>query len=348
VTTTLIRAVLPCVLSLAAQQAAWAAEASERQPAPAPSADVGALFDERSVLTPKGTLIVEPSLQYVHSTTTQVAIEGYTVVPSLLIGLIDLSQIQRDTLTATLAFRYGLTRRMEVELRIPYVYREESVREREVLEGTPTDLVRDSDGHGLGDIEAAIRYQINARGNGPYWVANLRVKSRTGKDQFEVDRQRLFVEDDNGTPQPIGEVFTEQPTGSGFWSVQPSLSWIYPSDPVVLFGSISYLWNIERNVGKGFGKVDPGDAIGFNFGMGFAVNERTSFSLGYDHNILLETKQEEDPGIDAVFERYQIGVLLLGFSQRLSPTTSLNLSAGFGVTEFAPDVQLNLRLPIAF
>ena len=152
-----------------------------------------------------------------------------------------------------------------------------------MFEGTPTDLVRDSDGSGLGDVEAAIRYQINGRGPGPYWVANLRVKSRTGEDPFEVDRERLSVPDQDGNQVLIGEVFTEQPTGSGFRAVQPSLSWVYPTDPAVLFGSVSYLWNLERDVGGDFGKIDPGDVIGVNFGLGFAINERTSFSLGYDH-----------------------------------------------------------------
>lgn len=341
-----LKAFLPALL-LGVSSNLWAQERNPASPPSGPAAAVGDLLDERSVLTPEGTLVVEPSITYSHATTTQVAIEGYTVIPSVLIGLINLSQIQRDTLMGTFAFRYGLSRRVEVELRIPYVYRRESVREREVFEGSPTDIVRDSDGHGLGDVEAAIRVQLNGAGTGPYWVANLRAKSRTGEDPFEVDREQLIVED-GGSQIVVGEVYTEQPTGSGFWSLQPSLSFVHPSDPAVLFGSLSYLWNIERDIGGDYGTIDPGDAVGFNFGLGFAVNERTSYSLGYDHNMIFETKREGDPGIDPLFDRYQVGTLLLGIGHRLTPSTVMNFSLGVGVTEYAPDLQLSLRIPVSF
>jgi hypothetical protein len=341
VDTRILRVLLPCLLS------ASTALAEEAAGPPVEQSDVAALFDERGVLTPRGALVLEPGLTYSHSTTTQVAIEGYTVIPSVLVGLINVSEVQRDTLTAALATRYGLTSRFEVELKVPYVYKDEQVREREANTGQPNDIVRSSDGMGLGDVELALRYQLNdGRDGWPYLVAGLRVKSRTGEDPFEVERETLFVEGEGGNQVPIGEVFKEQPTGSGFWGVQPSLGFIYTSDPAVLFANISYLWNVERDVGGEFGRIDPGDAIGFSFGMGFAINARTSFNLGYDHSTVLETKRENDAGLEASFDRFQIGTLLLGFSHRLGKRSSANLSLGIGVTEYAPDLQLSLRVPM--
>ncbi|KAB7624395.1 hypothetical protein [Alkalilimnicola sp. S0819] len=333
--------------SLLLAASTWGLAQADDTPEPsAPGqADVAAIFDERSVLTPQGKLIFEPSLQYVHSTATQVAIDGYTVIPAIAIGLINVSETQRDTLTLGLGFRYGLSRRLDVDLRVPWTYKEESVRERELLQGNNSDLIRDSDGSGLGDIEFGLHYQFNQARNGwPYVIGNLRVKSRTGRDPFEVDRQQL--RDKDGVL--ISEVFAEQPTGSGFWSVQPSLTFLYPSDPAILYGSISYLWNIERDVGGTIGKIDPGDALGFGFGLGFAINDRTSFSLGYDHSIVFETRRENDAGIDATFDRFQVGSFLLGVSHRLSAATNLNLSLGIGVTEQAPDLQLTLKLPMSW
>src|SRR5690606_15112520 len=173
-----------------------------------PPAEPAQIFDQPSVLTPAGQLVLEPSLQYTHSSNMQVAVEGYTVVPAVLVGLINISEEQRDTLTAAFALRYGLTRRLEAELRVPFAYKEESVRERELFKGSPTDLVRDSSGDGLGDVELALRYQLSYGGNGwPYTVVNLRVKSRTGEGPFEVAREELTVEDeDTGAPIPIGEI----------------------------------------------------------------------------------------------------------------------------------------------
>lgn len=315
-------------------------------PEPTEQAELGSVFDERGVLTPNGTLILEPSLQYVHSSATQVAIEGYTVLPAVLVGLINVSEIQRDTLTAAVAARYGLTSRLELEARVPYVYKEESLRRRETNTGEAADTIRDSDGSGLGDVELALHYQLNSgRGGAPYYVANLRLKSRTGTSPFEVERRRLT----NAAGQPTREeVLLEQPTGSGFWAVQPSLTVIYPSEPAVLYGNFSYLWNQERDLGEEFGEIDPGDVVGVSFGLGFAVNEYTSFSLGYDHSVVLETERENDTGLEPTFDRFHVGTFLLGMSHRLGPATSINLGLGIGVTEQAPDLQFTVKFPIRF
>ncbi len=43
-----------------------------------------------------------------------------------------------------------------------------------------------------------------------------------------------------------------------------------------------------------------------------------------------------------------LGSLLVGYSYRLSPKTTLNLSIGAGLTRDTPDVVMTLRVPIAF
>ena len=315
-------------------------EAPEEQPPP----EIVIGFDQRGVLTAKGKLVVEPSLSYTHSSSTQVAIEGFTILPSIAVGLINVSEVQRDTYTATLAFRYGLSHRLEAELRLPYVHKEEQVREREIFKQTPVNIIRNSSGTDLGDIEAALRYQLNRGLDGwPFFIGNLRVKSDTGTDPFEVDRRVLTVEDDQGDPVRIGEVFEEQPTGTGFWAVEPSLTMIAPSDPAVFYANLSYLWYIERDVGGDYGRIDPGDAVGLGFGMGVGINDRVSFSLGYDHTVVFETTRENDAGIEPQFDYLQVGSFQFGFS---SPVA--NVSLALGATEAAPDVQLEVRRPFRF
>ena len=73
------------------------------------------------VLTPKGSLVLEPSLQYAHSTSNRVALVGFTIIPALTIGLIDIRGVNRNTLIPALTARYGLTNRMELEVKVPYV-----------------------------------------------------------------------------------------------------------------------------------------------------------------------------------------------------------------------------------
>ena len=67
-------------------------------------------------------------------------------------------------------------------------------------------------------------------------------RSRTGTDPFQVTTdclqrcvESVINEVDlsaTGTGLPL-----QQPTGSGFWSIQPGVTWLYPTDPVVFFES---------------------------------------------------------------------------------------------------------------
>ncbi len=298
-------------------------------------ADIPALVDIRGVLTPRNTLVLEPSIQYSHLTSNRVALVGFTIIPAITIGLIDVRSVNRDVFIGQIAARYGLTNRFELEAKVPYVYRHDSNLARPLATPSTADSVFDASGHSLGDIELAARYQLNQGGvNKPYYVGNLRIKARNGKDPFEVDID------------PETNLQRELPTGTGFWGVQPSLTAIFPSDPAVFFGNVSYLWHIKRNVGRGFGTVDPGDAVGVSFGMGLALNEKASLSIGYEHSTILKTKQNGTGLIDS--RTIQIGTLNLGGSYRLSNRTMLNLSLGVGVTSEAPDLQATLRLPISF
>ena len=80
--------------------------------------------------------------------------------------------------------------------------------------------------------------------------------------------------------------------------------------------------------------------------MGFAFNERTSFSLGYDHSIIQRTSFETNSDLfSATFDHVQVGSLSFGLSQRLNQKTTLNLTVSVGVTESAPSSELTLKLP---
>jgi hypothetical protein len=316
--------------------------------------EVAPIFESPGVLTPRGHYVLEPSYQFGYSSSNRVALVGYTIIPALLIGLVDVRELKRNTNTVTMAGRYGLTNRTELEFRLPYVYRSDSTVSREIFTGTAVENVFQTSGRGVGDAEIAIRHQLNDGGaDKPYYIAGLRVKTRTGKDPFEVvtDCQtRCLGPNATGTGLPL-----DLPTGSGFWAVQPTLTWLFPSDPAVFFGSVSYLHNIkrhnvERQVLNGemewLGTIKPGAVIGFNFGMGLALNDKASLSLGYDHQTVGRTKQDGVTVPGSV--RTQLGTLLMGFSYRLNPQRTLNVSVGAGLTRDTPDVSLSFRFPMSF
>ncbi|MEC5218376.1 hypothetical protein RCH09_003345 [Actimicrobium sp. GrIS 1.19] len=314
---------------------------------------VAPLFEQPGILTPKGTSVVEPSIQYAYSSNNRVALVGYTVIPALLIGLIDVREVKRNTVTAALTGRFGITNHFEVEAKVPYVYRSDATVSREIFTGTANENAFNTSGKALGDVELTGRYQFNdGDANKPYMIGTLRFKSRTGKDPFDVvtDCITRCVGNTSGTGLP-----TELPTGSGFLSLQPGLTWLFASDPAVFFGSFSYTYNFKRNnvyrrvlngESEFLGSVEPGDILGMNFGMGLALNDRASFSAGFDLNSIGRTKQNGVTVPASV--RTQLATLLLGYSHRLTEKTTLNVSVGAGLTRDTPDLTLNVRLPMSF
>ena len=327
-----------------------AAPGQENQP-PA----VAPLFDQPGILTPRGKFALEPSVQYSYSSSNRVALIGYTIIPALLIGLVDVREVKRNTLTGALAFRYGLSNRFEMEAKLPYVYRSDSTISREVFTGSAAEKVFSTSGKAMGDIELGARYQLNDGGaNMPYLIGSLRFKSRTGKDPFEVVTDCVtrcvgpIADGTTGLPLDL-------PTGSGFYSLQPGLTWLFPSDPAVFFGGVSYTHNFKRSgvsrlVRNGerefIGDVEPGGIFGVNFGMGLALNDKSSFSMGVDLNSVGRTRQNGAPLASSV--RTQLASLLLGYSYKYSDKTAFSVTVGAGLTRDTPDLTVNLRIPMSF
>lgn len=315
--------------------------------------EVAPIFEQPGVLTPPGQYIIEPSLQFGYSSSNRVVLVGYTIIPAVLVGLVDVREVKRNTWTAALTARTGLNNRFEVEARLPYVRRSDSVVSREIFTGTSVENVFDTDGHGVGDVEFAARYQFNDGGaDKAYFIGGLRFKTRTGKDPFEVvtDCNQRCVGTTSGTGLPL-----ELPTGSGFYSIQPNLTWLLPSDPAVFFGSFSYLHsfsreNISRRVLAGaeefVGTVAPGDIFGFNIGMGLALNEKSAFSIGYDHSVVGRTRQNGNPVPGSV--RTHLATVLFGHTYRFNERRSVSVSVGAGLTRDTPDVTLTIRYPMTF
>jgi len=298
---------------------------------------VEAVPEGQGVLTPAGRMVLDSSFEYTSSSTNRLVFRGIELVPGIQIGLIEASDADRTTLITTLGARYGLTNRLEIEARVPALYRWDRI---EVAQQRDEGIVRTIalKERDIGDVELALRYQLNrARGQRPIWVANLRVKSDTGKSPFEVTYDEFGVA-------------TGLSTGSGFWAVQPGVSMLLPSDPAVIFGSMSYLYHIPRNIdrtigGAFIGRVNPGDAISGNLGFGFALNPRFSFSMGYRHSYISPSTQEIGSSVERS-NRAHVGSFTFGMSYRLSPRQSVNLGFEFGATADAPDVGVTVRFPL--
>ncbi|MEM7412626.1 MAG: transporter [Myxococcota bacterium] len=331
-----------------------------QQPPPRPT--VTTLTEVGGVLTPRGTLRFEPSVEFTHTSISRFNVNGFEVADSsVLIGNFEAFRADRDSLIQSLTTRYGITNRFEVDLRVPVVWRKERVSNTipDGMSSTFSDSIRAYD---LGDIEFGAHYQINSGLDGmPYFIGNLRVKSNSGVGPFEVDRSTTGLEE-------------ELPTGSGFWGINPSLTIISRQDPAVVFANIGYVLNLERDVDevlsqmpgamtlqtRRVGNVNPGDAITASVGMGLAVNQDFSFNIGFGYTFIRPTDTElitetistgagpttrTVTTLNQTSSDFQAGSVLFGFGYRFSQNLATSVDIAIGATEDAPDFRVNLRVP---
>lgn len=311
----------------------------------------------QGILTPEGTLTIEPSIKYTQSSTNRVYLEGFgpLILPAFFLGIIDIREVDRTTLVGAVSARYGINNRLQISGRVPFVYRDDNTRSQPISVDLIDDGVFNADGSGIGDIEVGLDYQFNDGADGwPFITGGLRVKAPTGTNPYEVETVGRSLEDpDNpgscsipGTP--LNECFQrfpkELPTGTGTWSVQPSVTFLYPTDPAVFYGTLDYSFNLEEDF-RDVGTIDPGDSFGLSGGMGFGINDRSSFSVGFSYTHGFETKQNGS-GLNG--SDYDIGRMLFGYSFRWSEDTTVNLTVGIGATEDAQDFDLQLSVPTSF
>ena len=318
-------------------------EAPERQ-----QPQVAVVQQNSGVLTPAGTFVFEPSFSFSHTDINRFVVGGVAILDTVLIGVFEATEADRDNVTASFGGRFGVTDRLEIEATIPYLARSDRTTNTVVATST-TAAQRSLRSDGLGDIEVAGHFQLSSGGGGlPFLVGNLRVKSDSGEGPFDVKRATTGI--DAGVEQ-------ELPLGSGFWAIEPSVTLLLPSDPVVFFGNLGYLWNISRDINQTIpssggtpvfiGNVDPGDAIRVGFGMGTALNERVSLSIGYQHDFIAETTSIAN-GIRTDSERLSVGSLSFGVNFGVREDVSVNVGVTAGLTEDAPDVGISLRVPTSF
>jgi hypothetical protein len=314
--------------------------------------ELAVLDSQGSIVTRRGQLTAEAQVDYARADRNRAVFRGIELVEAVLVGVFDINESRQDVITGSLALRYGVTDRLEVGVRVPYVHRSDTSILAPIAGSTPDDAAATIDnsttGDGIGDIEVSARYQLlDGRAGAPYVIANLQGVIPTGSDPFAIPRDSL------GRARSAA-------TGAGFWGIAPSVTAILPSDPVVLFGTLGYTMNLGKSVNTQIPPVvidyvDPGDAISASAGIGISFNQRTTLNLGYAHSWAFGTETRTSlieptpawPGMRTTVSRdLQIGRLLFGVTYRMTDRASLNWSVEVGATEDATDLRTVLRLPL--
>jgi hypothetical protein len=309
------------------------------------AAEVQAALPEGArVLTAPGQFVVESAVEYSRSSSNRLVFRGVEIVPGIQLGLVDASDVARDTAGASISLRTGVTDRIELAARVPYYYRHDrvTVLSQQVNASQAASTQTTSlEGHDLGDIEISGRYQIN-RGltpGSPIFVGGLSAKSTTGAGPFDVKFDKSGIA-------------TTLATGSGFWAVSPSVTMLFPTDPVVLYATLGYNHNFGHDINKTIGttlvgNVQPGDSVSLSMGFGFALNPQFSFSLGFSNTYVFVSKTELG-GTVQTSNTAEVGSLSVGWSYVFSPTFTLSTNFDFGVTSDAPGLHVAFRTPFVF
>jgi hypothetical protein len=291
------------------------------------------LLEAGAILLPPGRLQVEQSLDYTHSSSNRINIGGFTIFEAILIGTIRVDDLKRDILTDSVAARMGIFRRLQAEVRVPYVYRFD----HEILgQGTNDQRFRDVSGRGIGDVDATLTYQpIIAHDLWPNILTRARIKVPTGTNPFEIPTV---------TNATTGETrLSEAPTGAGFYAYAVGATAVWRSDPAVFFLSTGYTYNAARTFSGS--DLDPGDTIDYSVGVNIALSDRVAINFGFAESFTFETKQN---GVSSRGSSTNDARVSLGTSIGITPAMSFLISAGIGLTQDSPDFSITFSIPYTF
>jgi hypothetical protein len=311
------------------------------------------LSNAGGVLTPKGQFVIDPSIEYDYWSQNQLGVNGFQIIPGITFGNIFANRIEQNITTAAVTARYGITDRLEINVKVPYVYNTGSTNSLIEVGATPTLLTLGATGMGIGDIQFGASYQFNSGENGwPIFVGNLLFKTATGISPFDVPI--VTVNDPN---RNLGEFLEGQPTklatGTGFYAAEPSLTVLMPTAPGVLFANLQDIHNIGQTVGIQSVTggpptpvlLQPGENPAVTFGIGFALNDRAALTLSYQQSHVF-TAFENHQAING--SPYSFGTFNFGLGYQISQSTRLNLSVGIGAGQNAPVAKVLLELPYKF
>lgn len=319
-----------------------------------PAQSVTNLYDEASGFFGGGKFSVETGITYSRYDTRQLSLNGFLALDSIFLGNLNLDRIKADNWTLDLTARYNLDNRWQFDVNVPVVYRESTYQSGGASGGdagaaSEASVSRDPT---IGDVNVGVAYKfMDESANTPDAVFSVRVKAPTGKDPFGIKLVQATDNNNINYPESL-------PTGNGVWSITPGVSLVKTFDPAVLFGSLSYTYNMEESFDdisstagqKNPGKVKLGDSFQLGLGVAFALNEKMSMSFSVSDLIQRKSKIKYDGGDwqSAVTSDANAGYFNVGMTIAATDHLTVVPNLSIGLTEDAPDFTFSLKFPYYF
>lgn len=338
----------------AAVQAGSLAEEQKAQHESTTRSMQDALLQDHAVFDRKLTL--ENSLTYSRYDRKQLTLNGFLALDAIFLGNIAIENVRSDTLTYTLAARYGVSPRLTLNLEAPFLARQTAYQKGGAGGSAAAIAEETTQGSGVGDVGLSANYKLfNETASVPDTVLTFGVTAPTGRAPYGIDWKVL----DQGTDDTLRfAVPAKQPTGNGMWQGTLGLSAIKTLDPAILFANVGYIGTVSRGFGdidtdpetRTPGRVKLGNSYYFGAGVAFAFNERTSLSLSFSDKITTKASLRPDnqPWQKVIGSDGNAGTFNMGVTYALDKHTTLVSLLGVGLTPDAPDFTLTLKVPYMF
>lgn len=318
---------------------------------PGTQESVQAVYRQQNALFKAGQIILQPGVSYAYSDSNALTLNGFLALGAIFLGQINVSKVQSNIETLSLQASYAPTNRMELSATVPYLARQSSYESVGVngssLQASQQDVTNKGQ---IGDASVALYYQLAGDSRGGATIWNLTAKGPTGRSPYGIPV--VTQPQNNNLSYP-----TSLPTGNGVWAVSTGLSFIQSLSPAILFGSLSYTYNIPRNFGNisstttpQSGAVAPGNSFSLGGGTAFALNQRISLTLSMDETFIAATQIKPQGGSwqTVVGSSGNAAVLNLGLSYARSRHVTIVTNLAVGLTKDAPNIDLSFTMPTSF
>jgi hypothetical protein len=283
----------------------------------------------------------------------QLQLSGFLALDAIFLGNINLGETKSHQVMADLDTRYGLTDRISVDVDVPYIYRHSNFIVGGAGGAASTLSDASANSNDIGDVNFGIYYQfLKETNNLPDVVGSLRIKAPTGSSPFGIKLQQV---DDNNTNLVAP---SKLPTGTGFWNVTAGMSVLKTYDPVVLFGSLSYTYNVARSfadISSVEGQTEPatvklGDIVQFGGGVALAFSDKDSASISYTMALEPESETRAPGGSYSKVPGSETAAAALNFGLNhvVNKHLTINGSVSVGLTPDAPNFVVGVRFPYTF
>jgi hypothetical protein len=283
----------------------------------------------------------------------QLQLSGFLALDAIFLGNINLGETKSHQVMADLDTRYGISDRLSVDVDVPYIYRHSNFIVGGAGGAASTLSDASANSSDIGDVNFGVYYEfLKETNNLPDLVGSLRIKTPSGSSPFGIKLQQVDADNTNlVAPDKL-------PTGTGFWNITAGLSALKTYDPVVLFGSVSYTYNIARSfsdISSVIGQTEPatvklGDVIQFGGGAALAFSDKDSASVSYTMALEPESQTKAPGGTYSKVPGSETtaSAITFGLNHVVNKHLTINGSVSVGLTPDTPNFVVGVRFPYTF